>query len=429
MTAVYDDVLGALVGGGRYRVVRRLGAGAFGQVFEARQEAFGLPLRSVALKLFTASYVTRDNAAKVFQEALMLAELAERAHGPEANHLVAVLDAGMLADYRHVPYVAMELVAGGSLAGQLRQARRLPLPAVVRLLRQVCTGLTLAHQARIVHRDLKPDNVLLAADGTVKVADFGVAIDRFRAFLEGGATGTITYAPPESRQGDAPTSPAWDVYSLGVMALELLTGENPLEGVLVRARAQQLDPDRELLTAQTRLARLEDPLTGRPLADHHGEVALSSRLQALLARCLAWAPDSRFPEAAELDRALAGLEPGAAAPAPPASETADQQRRRLLLVAEEHLRFGEREPARAALAALAGLDPGDAAFAAELSRLHEQAGETAAAVRWQEAAGRRAEPGRADLERLARLYEQVGRGREAGLLRLRLATAAGRGAR
>ena len=135
-------------------------------------------------------------------------------------------------------------------------------------MRGICAGLRLAHEnsPAVIHRDLKPANVLIEKNGFLKVADFGLAIERHRAFLETGQAGTIAYAPPENRTEGIAT-PSFDIYSLGVMMIEMLTGKNPLAGVLRTAGTESKEVDRVLELAQRRLANLEDfegnPITGR----------------------------------------------------------------------------------------------------------------------------------------------------------------------
>ena len=163
-----------------------------------------------------------------------------------------------------MPYVAMEYVDGGTLSDQLRQAGRLPLQTVIRHIQDICAGLRLAHEAApaIIHRDLKPENVLVTRSGFVKVADFGLAIDRYEAFLQGGGAGTISYAAPESR-GQEPPSPAYDVYALGVMMVEMLLGQNPLAVAIKRAMDDSKSAAPVLDRAQDMLANLQDPETGK----------------------------------------------------------------------------------------------------------------------------------------------------------------------
>ena len=265
--AIYEDILEKPLIGSRYKVLKRLGAGAFGEVFLADQELAGMPgvkFRQVALKLFTQDYVTPDNVKAVFSEALLLESLAARARANgEAVHLVTIFDLGVLRDYSAFPFVAMECVYG-SLEKQLSAAPCLPLDTVIRHLRGICAGLQLAHghTPAVIHRDLKPANVLIEKSGFLKVADFGLAIDRHRAYrATGRRLSTISHAPPESRSS-GPPRPAFDIYSLGIMMLEMLSNRNPLDRVLDELSGDDSAVDRALDSAQASLADLRDPVDG-----------------------------------------------------------------------------------------------------------------------------------------------------------------------
>lgn len=417
--ALYDDIQGRLLDG-RYRVTRRLGAGAFGVVVAATHECLGVPLRTVAVKLFHGRLVSRDNAAEVFHEALLLEALAQPARSRgEETHLVAIHDAGVLRDDHHVPFVAMEYVDGGSLRQRLQAAGALPLDTVLRLAGAACSGLALAHDASppVIHRDVKPENVLLTAGGHVKLADFGLAVDRWQAFLQAGQAGTIGYAPPESRDG-SPASPAFDVYSLGVVMLELLAGVNPLLAVVRRARQAGRPPDAELAAAQERLARLEDPESGRPLPGRLAELRACPAFQEVLAACLAPAPGARYPHARALGAALAACRAGPlAAPELPPPEAAGEGLRRRLRLARRHLSRAEPEPARRLLEEARQLDPREPEVAFGLSRLYEQRGDLGESIRQQEL-GLKLRRSGAEMERLADLYERAGKAATARSTRL-----------
>ncbi len=389
-----------------------------------------MPLRPVALKLFLRDYVTRDNAGKVFREALLLESLASgaRSRGEEI-HLVTVYEAGVLEDYQRMPYVAMEYVDGGSLQDRLKQAGRFPLQTVIRHVRNICAGLRLAHEAApaIIHRDLKPENVLITRNGFVKVADFGVAIDRYEAFMLGGTAGTITYSPPESRY-DRGASPAWDVYSLGIMMIEMLTGQNPLVHVIQRAkeasRAKKADRpvEQELDTAQEKLAELQDPATGRPFTELVLELDRHKPFQKVLAGCLAWSAAARYPAARALDEALQACEKGEAIVE--VTETFEQKLERLRLLAGQARRFGDLAEARSRLEEARSLKPNDPDLLFDLSDIHAAMDLLDEAIRTREEGLklRRTSDG---LLRLADLYDRAGRQVQAKATRL-LAKSIGR---
>jgi len=205
----------ASVGDGRYRLERPLGHGGMGTVYVAHDVELDRP---VAVKLLAESLAGDETFRRRF---LREARLAARLSHP---NVVAVYDAGEAQDGR--PYIVMELVDGSTLEG------RGPLPPreAVGLALQACRGLAHAHAAGLVHRDVKPHNLLLRTDGTLKVADFGIARAAEATALTqvGTVLGTAAYLAPEQATGGEVT-PATDVYALGAVLYELLTGRPPYE--------------------------------------------------------------------------------------------------------------------------------------------------------------------------------------------------------
>ena len=197
---------------GRYRIVRELGHGGMATVQLAHDEELDRP---VALKLLP-EHLAGDDAFRA--RFLREARLAGRLSHP---NVVRVYDAGE-ADGR--PFIVMEYVAGTSLA----EAGRLAPARVVELGVQACAGLQHAHDAGLVHRDVKPANLLVRDDGVLKVADFGIAraAESTRHTQAGTLLGTAAYLAPEQIAG-ADATPASDVYSLGAVLYELLTGRPP----------------------------------------------------------------------------------------------------------------------------------------------------------------------------------------------------------
>jgi eukaryotic-like serine/threonine-protein kinase len=208
-----------LVVGGRYSLTERLGSGATSSVWRATDEVTGL---TVAVKLLRADASESPAALARFERE---ARLLARVHSP---NVVALRDRDE-RDER--PFLVFDLVHGSDLRERLRQDGTLPISEAVAVAVQIANGLAAAHAKRLVHRDLKPGNVLLADDGRVKVADFGIA----RALEEPGLTqpgrvvGTGEYIAPEQALGRAP-DPRGDLYSLGVVLYEMLAGRPPFRG-------------------------------------------------------------------------------------------------------------------------------------------------------------------------------------------------------
>ncbi len=204
---------------GRYRLGGSLGRGGFSEVRSAEDSVLG---RGVAVKLLAGAAGQPDLVRRFDREARALARLSH-------PNVVAVYDAGLDGPDA---YVVMELLTGPSLAELLAGPGPLPVPEAARYARQAAAALAAAHALGIVHRDIKPGNLVLAADGTVKVVDFGIAALSFGTATftaTGTSLGTPAYLSPEQAAG-RPAGPASDLYSLGCVLFALLTGEPPFAG-------------------------------------------------------------------------------------------------------------------------------------------------------------------------------------------------------
>ena len=225
------------VAGGRYSLERPLGHGGMASVYLARDTELD---RLVAVKVLDERAASDERLRRRF---VREARLAARLSHP---NVVNVFDAG---EDGGRPYIVMEHVEGETLADLLARRGRLPPEEARALALQVARGLAHAHAAGLVHRDVKPQNLLLREDGTLKIADFGIARAAEGTSLTqtGTVLGTAAYLSPEQALGEDVT-PATDVYSLGAVLYELLTGRPPLE---VRslddlAKAKAIAPLREL---------------------------------------------------------------------------------------------------------------------------------------------------------------------------------------
>jgi len=217
--------------GGRYRILEKLAHGANGVVHRARDERLD---RLVALKELSTSGVIEADRKRFRQEALALARLSH-------PHVVSVYD---LVEDAGKLWIAMELVPGGDLAQYLHQHGRLTPEEAVRFTERIADALAFAHDQNIVHRDLKAMNVLLTADGQVKVADFGTAkLDCSTVHtLEGTVIGSPHCMSPEQVRGEA-VDERTDVYALGILLYQMLLGRPPFEGDLASVLSQHLHRD------------------------------------------------------------------------------------------------------------------------------------------------------------------------------------------
>ncbi|MDQ3336150.1 MAG: serine/threonine protein kinase [Myxococcota bacterium] len=213
------NTIGAGSSIGSYRIVKQIGSGGMGKVFEATHSMLA---RRVAIKLLLPELAAVPTmSSRMAQEAAIL-------DGLRHPSIVRIFDCGLLEDGR--PWIAMELVTGESLSAKLDSQTRLSLAEVVTLLSHLADVLATAHAHGIIHRDLKPDNILYADDRAypLRVIDWGVARHgrMGRLTLEGTTFGTPSYMSPEQIRGEGIAS-ACDIYSLGVIAYEALVGHRP----------------------------------------------------------------------------------------------------------------------------------------------------------------------------------------------------------
>jgi len=211
--------------GGRYRLERRIGEGAMAQVWQAEHLTLG---RAVAVKFLHAAGSPNGEAAQRFvREARLAASITHR-------NIVDIVDFG-LTEPDHVPYMVMELLRGRALGEHLVACGRLPIPDAARIASEVLRGLAAVHDAGLVHRDLKPDNIFLVDDedgAFPKLVDFGLSrrVGRSDMTAEGIILGTPDYMSPEQAEGASHIDARTDVYAMGVILYELVSGQMPFDG-------------------------------------------------------------------------------------------------------------------------------------------------------------------------------------------------------
>jgi class 3 adenylate cyclase len=257
----------------RYDRERLLGSGGMSEVYLAYDLRLGR--RPVALKVLRQQYASNEQFIRRFRR-----EASNAASLSGEEHIVAIYDRGEMEDGAY--YIAMEYVAGGTLEDRIHTRGALPPGEAADIALQVAQALQAAHRRGIIHRDVKPQNILLTESGKVKVADFGIAraASLTTLTMEGSVMGTPYYISPEQADG-AEAKPQSDLYSLGVVLYEMLTGELPFKGetpiaIVMQHLHHQVRPPREI--------NLEVP----------------ERLNAITMRLLAKEPEQRYPDAAAL---------------------------------------------------------------------------------------------------------------------------------
>jgi serine/threonine-protein kinase len=267
-----------MIRAGRYEILSELGRGAMGVVYRAIDPVIG---RNVAVKTIRLSEegtgLTRPELSKRFQTEARAAGLLTH------PNIVVVYDAG---EENGLYFITMELVEGKSVQSLLDNGHAFPVPRLLRIMEQACSALQFAHERNIVHRDIKPANMMLTADDTVKVTDFGTAkILQFgTAQQTTHVMGTPSYMSPEQVKG-RPVDGRSDIFSLGVMFYEMLTGEKPF-------------PGQSVTTVIYKIVN-EEPIPPRQL-----NPSIHPGLNDIVMRALAKEPEERYQNCREMQEDL-----------------------------------------------------------------------------------------------------------------------------
>ena len=273
-----SDILAALTSAlaDRYTITRELGAGGMATVYLAHDLKHD---RDVAIKVLHPDLGAALGSERFLSEIKTTARL-------QHPHILPLLDSGEAAG---LLYYVMPVVTGETLRAHLDRVHQLPIPEAVRLAREVASALDYAHRQNVIHRDIKPENILLH-DGSALVADFGIALavqsaGGQRMTQTGLSLGTPQYMSPEQAMGEKQIDARADVYALGAMTYEMLTGDAPFTGTTVQA-----------IVAKVLSAEPERPTLVRKTIPPHVEAAVLTALAKL--------PADRFATAAEFSAAL-----------------------------------------------------------------------------------------------------------------------------
>jgi beta-lactam-binding protein with PASTA domain/predicted Ser/Thr protein kinase len=284
---VSDTLINTLFDG-RYRIMRKLGSGGMADVYLAEDEELG---RRVAIKILNDRHANDDSFVERFRRE------AKNAAGLSHPNIVSIYDRG---EAEGTYYIAMEYLDGRSLKELVVARGPLPIPDAIEATRQVLGALRFAHRKGVVHRDIKPHNVMADADGRLKVTDFGIARAGVSQMTEAGSIiGTAQYLSPEQARGAAVDQRS-DLYSIGIVLYEMLTGQVPFTGES---------------PVEIAMKHLSD--TPRPPSMLRPEIPPD--LDMVVLRSLAKRPEDRFQTAEEMDEELQRVAAGAGVTA----ETAD----------------------------------------------------------------------------------------------------------
>lgn len=266
--------------GDRYKVIRKIGRGGMADVYKAEDTVLD---RTVAIKVLHPQFAQEENFIARFRRE------AQAAAGLNHPSIVGIYDWGSEAD---TYFIVMEYLEGRDLKEIIQERGFLPPDIAIDIASQVCSALQFAHKHQIIHRDIKPHNIIITSEGEVKVTDFGIARAGTSTMTQTGSIlGTAHYISPEQAQG-APTEIPSDIYSLGVVIYEMLTGKVPFEG------------DNPITVA---LRQVHEPPTPPRLINS----AIPESLENVVLKALSKHPSDRYPSAQamkdDLTRCAKGL--------------------------------------------------------------------------------------------------------------------------
>ncbi len=265
---------------GDFQIRAELGRGGMGVVYKAHQQSLN---RIVALKVLSPA-LTDDE--------LYIARFRQEAQSAASLDHPSIINIYQIGKENQLHYLAMQYIEGETLQQRMRREGAMNIERIVTLLTPVCSALDYAHTHGIIHRDIKPSNIMITPDGKVYLADFGLARGMGASELTktGTVMGTPEYMSPEQAEGSSSIGPATDIYALGIIIYQMLTGKLPFES------------ETPMGMAVVRIAKLP-----RPPREYRGDI--SSNVEQVIMRSLARQPDARFATAGEMMQALHPMTP------------------------------------------------------------------------------------------------------------------------
>jgi serine/threonine protein kinase len=283
---------------GRYQVIGELGKGAMGVVYKATDPNIGRVVALKTMRLDLEGMEAQESLARFRNEARAAGVLNHR-------NIITIYDAG---EHENLFYIAMEIIEGDTLQQKLKQ-HELSVEEIVSVATQVCAGLDYAHSKGVIHRDIKPANIMIEPDGTAKIMDFGIAKAGTNLTTTGQVVGTPNYMSPEQVRGKRLDGRS-DLFSLGVVLYEMITGERPFAGANVTTIVYKI-------------------VNEQPAEPHALDATVHPGLSAVVMKALAKPPDLRYQSGAEMARDLhnfktlgAATSAAASAPSPSVSAAA-----------------------------------------------------------------------------------------------------------